>query len=82
MKDWKTTVAGALSAFALTTGPLAAFLGSIQNIEAQLPGHAPADYRLAIAGAALTCAAAIARVWVGFLMHDAQPSPPLQERKP
>jgi hypothetical protein len=74
MKNWKTTVAGILSAFMAATGPLSSFLAAYQAIEAQVPGHGPANYTLAIVGAALTCAAGIARLWVGLLQNDAPPA--------
>ena len=70
--NWKTTAAGALSAFAVTVGPLSSFLATVQAIEAQIPGHAPANYTLAIVGAALTTAAAIARLWIGLIQEDAK----------
>jgi hypothetical protein len=76
MKNWKTTAAGILSAFLGTVPPATAFLAAYQTIEANLPGHSHADYRLAIAGAALSCAAAIARAWVGLIENDAPPPPP------
>jgi hypothetical protein len=67
----KTTIAGILSAFLAIIGPLSAFLAAFQAIEAQIPGHASANYTFAIAGAALTCLAAIARAWVGLISGDA-----------
>ena len=70
MKNWKTTAAAALSAFMAATGPISAFLGAIQEIQSQIPGHAPANYTLAIVGAGLTCAAAIARLWIGLIQKD------------
>lgn len=76
MRNWKTTVAGALSAFGLTVGPISGFLASLQAIQAQTPGHPPADYTLAIVGAALTTLASIARVWIGLIQTDA-PAPPI-----
>lgn len=75
MQNWKTTVAGALSAFGLIVGPISGFLASLQAIQAQTPGHGPADYRLAIVGAALTTLASIARIWIGLIQTDA-PAPP------
>ena len=33
MTGWKTTTAGALTAFAVTAGPLSGFLASLQAIE-------------------------------------------------
>ena len=74
MNHWKTTANGLLSAFMSTVGPLSAFLGAVQMILAQNPGHGPANYTLAIAGAGLTCLAAIARGLVGVLQNDA-PAP-------
>ena len=71
---WKTTAAGALSAFAVTVGPLSGFLASVQQIESTIPGHGPANYTLAIVGAGLTCLAAMARLWIGMLQNDA-PAP-------
>ena len=73
MNHWKTTVAGLLSAFIGIVGPLSGLLASLQAITAQQPGHAPADYRYAIAGAILTFLAAAARVWIGMLQNDAPP---------
>lgn len=74
MTGWKTTTAGALTAFAVTAGPLSGFLASLQAIEAQIPGHGSAKYTLAIVGAALTCVAAIARLWIGLIQNDAPPA--------
>ena len=71
MTNWKTTAAGALSAFGMAVGPLSGFLAAMQTIAAQQPGHAPANYTLAICGAGLTTLAAIARAWVGLLQNDA-----------
>ena len=59
---WKTTVAGCLSAFAMAVGPLTAYLATTNNPKAT-----------DICGA-LTCAAAIARVWIGSLQNDAPPT--------
>ena len=73
--DWKSTAAGCLSAFAVTMGPLSGFLASLANIQAQIPGHGPANYTLAIIGAGLTCAAAIARLWIGILTNYVQSDP-------
>ena len=68
MKNWKTTAAGVLSAFIGAVGPLSGFLASIQAMQAK------PNYTLAICGAALTCAAAIARIWVGMISVDAKPN--------
>jgi hypothetical protein len=76
MSHWKTTAAGALSAFMSAVGPLSAFLGAYAAIQAQNPGHGPANYTLAIIGAGLTCAAAIARGWIGLIQNDAPPAVP------
>jgi hypothetical protein len=65
MKDWKTTANGFLSAFLGTVPPLSAFLAALQSLKPH------PDYRLAIVGAGLTCAAAIARAWIGMLQKDA-----------
>jgi hypothetical protein len=73
MQNWKTTVNGILSAFMSTVGPLTAFLAAVQMINSQIPGHGPGSYALAIVGAALVCAAAIARAWIGLLQNDAPP---------
>ena len=48
-----------------------AFLGGLQALYAQQPGHGPADYRLAIWGMALSFIAAVLRVWIGLLQNDA-----------
>ena len=74
VQHWKTTAAGVLSAFIGMLGPLSAFLGAYQAIEATIPGHAAADYRLAIWGAGLTCAGAVARAWIGLISNDAPPN--------
>ena len=75
LTHWKTTAAGILSAFLGTVPALDGFLATYQTIQANLPGHSHADYRLAIWIAGLSCAAAIARVWVGMISHDAPPPP-------
>jgi hypothetical protein len=72
---WKTTVAGILSAILGIVPAGSAFLGGLQALYAQQPGHGPADYRLAIWGMALSFVAAVARVWIGLLQNDA-PAPP------
>jgi hypothetical protein len=59
MQNWKTTAAGFLSAFIGTVGPLTAYLATTSNPNATT-----------VCGI-LTCAAAIARVWVGLLQNDA-----------
>ena len=74
MNHWKTTANGFLSAFIGAVGPISGFLASLQMIQAQIPGHAPANYTLAIVGAGLTCGAAIARIWIGLLQNDAPPA--------
>jgi hypothetical protein len=74
MNNWKTTVAGILSAFLAIMGPLSALLASLQAIYGQIPGHAPANYTFAIVGAVLTFLAASARIWIGLLENDAPPS--------
>lgn len=73
--DWKTTAAGILSAFALAMGPISGFLGAVQQVQSEIPGHGPANYTLAIIGAGLTCAAAIARLWIGLLQNYVQSDP-------
>ena len=78
-KNWKTTANGILSAFMSTVGPLSAFLGAMQAIQATIPGHSAANYTYAIIGAALTCAAAIARGWIGLLQNDAPAQPPAKQ---
>jgi hypothetical protein len=60
--NWKTTVAGLLSAFVGMVGPLTAYLATTTNPKAA-----------EICGA-LTCAGAIARIWVGLIQSDAKPS--------
>ena len=75
LAHWKTTVAGILSAFLGTVPALTGFLAAYQTIQADLPGHSHADYRLAIWGAGISAAAAIARGWVGMIQHDAPPPP-------
>ena len=59
----KTTVNGILAAFIGTVGPVTAYLATTSNPKAAT-----------ICGI-LTCAAAIARVWVGLLQNDAPASP-------
>jgi hypothetical protein len=62
MSHWKTTVNGLLSAFLGMVGPLTAYLATTGKPKAtEITG-------------ALTCAAAIARIWIGMLQNDAQPS--------
>ncbi len=75
---WKTTVAGILSAFLATVGPLTSFLAAYDVLIQQMPNHSHADFRLAIWGAALTCAAAVARAWIGLISADAADAPPPQ----
>ena len=67
MNNWKTTVAGALSAILGAIGPITAYLATTNNPKAT-----------EICGA-LTCVAAIARVWIGLIQNDAQAplSPPV-----
>ncbi len=74
VQHWKTSVAGGLSAFLGTIPALTGFLAAYQTIEATIPGHPAADYRLAIFGAALSAVAAMARVWIGLLQNDAPPA--------
>jgi hypothetical protein len=64
MANWKTTVAGILSALIGTAGPLTAYLATQMSPTATK-----------ISGG-VTLAAAIARVWVGMLENDAPPNPP------
>ncbi|HUD73982.1 MAG TPA: hypothetical protein VMQ76_02845 [Terracidiphilus sp.] len=73
MNHWKTTANGILTAFALVAGPWSALLAALQAIYATVPGHGPANYIFAIAGAVLTCLAASARIWIGLLQNDAPP---------
>jgi hypothetical protein len=68
VNNWKTTVAGILSAFMGAVGPLTGFLAALQAMKPT------PDYTLAIWGAGLTCAAGIARVWIGLIQSDAKPS--------
>jgi hypothetical protein len=75
MKNWKTTANGFLAAIIGAAGPLAAFLGGVQTIQAQMPGHGPANYTLAVVALGVTTAATIARVWIGLLQNDAPPAP-------
>ena len=63
MKDWKTTIAGLLSAFIGTVGPITAYLATTSNP------------RATEIGGILTCAAAVARIWIGVIQNDAQPNP-------
>ena len=76
MKNWKTTAAGALGGFLGIVPALTGFLAAYQTIEAQIPGHASANYTVAIVGAGLTCGGAIARVWIGLIQNDAPANPP------
>ena len=62
-KDWKTTAAGILSAFVGAVGPLTAYLATTNNPKSTV-----------VCGA-LTCAAAIARVWIGILQNYVQSDP-------
>ena len=57
--NWKTTANGLLAAFIGTVGPVTAYLATTNNPRATT-----------VCGI-LTCAAAIARVWVGLLQSDA-----------
>jgi hypothetical protein len=65
----KTTLAGLLSALMAVTGPLSALFAALQAIKT-----AP-NYNYAIAGAVITCVAAVLRAWVGLLQGDAPPNP-------
>jgi hypothetical protein len=67
--SWKSTAQGILSAFALAAGPLSAFLAEVERMKPN------PDYTLAMIAAGLTCAAAIAKAWIGYLQNDAQPIP-------
>lgn len=58
-----------------TVGPASSALAAYDALIQQVPGHSHADFRVAIAGIALTAAAAIARAWVGLLMHDSPAQP-------
>lgn len=62
MKNWKTTVAGLLSAFVATIGPVTAYLATLNHPKSTT-----------ICGG-LTLAGAVARVWVGLIQSDAKPS--------
>jgi hypothetical protein len=59
MTNWKTTVAGLLSAFVGTIGPVTAYLATTNNPKAT-----------EVCGA-LTCAGAVARIWIGLIQNDA-----------
>lgn len=65
----KTTINGLLAAFIGMVGPLSGFLAALQAM------HPAPDYTLAIVAAALTCAASVARAWVGLIQNDC-PAPP------
>jgi len=71
--NWKSTVQAILTAILGTIPPLSAFLAALQAIK-QAANQGVADYRLAIWGAGLTCLAAILKVWIGLISHDAKPS--------
>lgn len=75
LTHWKTTAAGILSAFLGTVGPASSALAAYDALIQQVPGHSHADFRVAIAGIVLTAAAAIARGWIGLLMHDSPAQP-------
>lgn len=64
MKNWKTTCAGILAAIIAASGPLTAYLATINSPKA------------ATAMGLVTLAAAVARVWIGLIQNDAQPTPP------
>jgi hypothetical protein len=68
MKNWKTTANGFLAAFYGAVGPLSGFLAAVQSM------RPTPNYTLAICGAGLTCAALIARAWIGLLQNDAEPT--------
>lgn len=76
MKNWKTTIAGILSALLGTIPALTAFIAALQTIQAQQPGHGPADYTFAYVGAGLSFLTAAGRVWIGLLQNDAPPALP------
>ena len=62
MSHWKTTAAGILSAILGAIGPITAYLATTNNPKAT-----------EICGA-LTCAAAIFRIWIGLISNDAPPA--------
>jgi hypothetical protein len=76
MNNWKTTMAGILSALLGTIPALTAFVAAMQTIQAQQPGHPPANYTFAYIGAGLSFLAAAGRVWIGLLENDAPANPP------
>ena len=69
MTHWKTTANGLLAAFIAAVGPLSGFLASLQAMQPH------PNYTLAVVGAGLTTAAAIARAWIGIIENDAPPTP-------
>lgn len=71
--NWKSTVQGILTALLGTIPPISAFIGALQAIK-QATNQGVADYRYALWGAALTCVAAIFKVWIGLISSDAKPS--------
>ena len=68
--NWKTTMAGILSAILGITGPVSGFLGALQAMKPT------PDYTLAVCVAAVAMVAGVLRVWIGMLQGDA----PLQVR--
>jgi hypothetical protein len=62
MKNWKTTVAGILSAIIATVGPVTAYLATTNSPKA------------ATATGIVTLVGAIARIYIGLIQSDAHPS--------
>ena len=63
--NWKSTVAGILSAILGTTGPVSGFLGALQAMKPT------PDYTIALWIAGTACVAGILRVWIGMISGDA-----------
>ena len=69
--NWKTTVAGILSAILGATGPISGFLAALQAMKPT------PDYTVAVTIAAVAMVAGILRIWIGMIQGDA----PLQLRQ-
>jgi hypothetical protein len=63
MKNWKTTANGILTAILSASGPLTAYLATINSPKA------------ATASGIVTLVAAIARVWIGLIQVDTPTTP-------